>query len=63
MHKKDTKKKKKQQQPSKQPTNAHMHIYNLQERVQVFIGHADLVLSSIKNSHLCEGEVTLMGTN
>lgn len=40
-----------------------MHIYNLQERVQVFIGHADLVLSSINNSHLCEGEVTLMGTS
>lgn len=47
-----------------QPTNqSHMHIHNLGEWVQVFTGHAGLVLSSINNSHLCESEVTSVGTN
>lgn len=61
MHK-DTKK---QISNSNRPTNQqpHTHIYNLQEKSSGLYMSCRSSLSSIDNSHLCEAEVTLMGTN
>lgn len=60
-----TKTPKKQISNSNHPTNQdpQAHIYNLQEKRSGLHRSCWSSLSSIDNSHLCEAEVTLMGTN